>query len=226
MEVVSGWWLVISDRISAKPHFFLFTPEFKVGPVISVLIIFLVSATETTGDTSAMASGGLGREATEEEISGSIAADGFTSVVSGLFGCPPVTSFSQNVGLIAMTKVVNRFAIMTGAAILILAGFFPVIGNFLATMPQAVLGGCTIMMFGQILTSGMEMIAKCGFTRKNVTIVALSLSLGMGSTAASEAEIWRIFPQIVKDVFSANVVAVVFVAAFLLSYALPEKMDD
>ena len=217
---------VLDGGILSLPHFFLFTPEFKVGPIISVLIIFLVSATETTGDTSAMASGGLGREATEEEISGSIAADGFTSVVSGLFGCPPVTSFSQNVGLIAMTKVVNRFAIMTGAAILILAGFFPVIGNFLATMPQAVLGGCTIMMFGQILTSGMEMIAKCGFTRKNVTIVALSLSLGMGSTAASEAEIWRIFPQIVKDVFSANVVAVVFVAAFLLSYALPEKMDD
>ena len=217
---------IFEGGILSLPHFFLFVPEFRIGPIISVLIIFMVSAAETVGDTSAMASGGLGREASESEISGSIAADGFTSAISGLFGCPPVTSFSQNVGLIAMTKVVNRFTIMTGAAILILAGFFPVIGNFLATMPQAVLGGCTIMMFGQILMSGMQMIAKCGFTRKNVTIAAFSLSFGVGSTAAGESEIWHIFPQIVKDVFSSNVVAVVFVTAFILSYVLPEKMNE
>ena len=82
------------------------------------------------------------------------------------------------------------------------------------------------MLFGQILVSGMQMIAKCGFTRKNITIAALSLSLGVGSTVASESEIWHIFPQIIKDVFSGNAVAVVFVTAIILSYALPEKMND
>lgn len=217
---------ILEGSILSLPHFMMILPEFKAGPIISVMIIFLVSAAETIGDTSALAQGGLDREVTENEISGSVAADGFMSSVSGLFGCPPVTSFSQNIGLVALTKVVNRFTIMTGAVVLILAGFFPVIGNFLATMPQAVLGGCTIMLFGQILVSGMQMIAKCGFTRKNITIVALSVSLGVGSTASSESEIWHIFPQIIKDVFSANAVAVVFVTAIILSYALPEKMND
>ena len=217
---------ILDGKIISLPHFMMFVPEFKIGAIISVMIIFLVSAAETIGDTSAMVSGGLGREVTDSEISGSIAADGYMSAVSSLFGCPPVTSFSQNVGLIAITKVVNRFTIMTGAAILMLAGCFPLIGNFFASMPQAVLGGCTIMMFGQILLSGMQMIGNCGFTRKNMTIAALSLSLGVGSTAASESDIWHIFPQIVQDVFAANVVAVVFVTALILSYALPDKMDE
>ena len=217
---------IIDGKIISLPHFLMFVPEFKIGAIISVMIIFLVSAAETIGDTSAMVSGGLGRDVTDSEISGSIAADGYMSAVSSLFGCPPVTSFSQNVGLIAMTKVVNRFTIMTGAAILMIAGCFPLIGNFFASMPQAVLGGCTIMMFGQILLSGMQMIGNCGFTRKNMTIAALSLSLGVGSTAASESDIWHIFPQIVQDVFAANVVAVVFVTALILSYALPDKMDE
>ena len=217
---------IIDGKIISLPHFLMFVPEFKIGAIISVMIIFLVSAAETIGDTSAMVSGGLGRDVTDSEISGSIAADGYMSAVSSLFGCPPVTSFSQNVGLIAMTKVVNRFTIMTGAAILMIAGCFPLIGNFFASMPQAVLGGCTIMMFGQILLSGMQMIGNCGFTRKNMTIAALSLSLGVGSTAASESDIWHIFPQIVQDVFAANVVAVVFVTALILSYAMPDKMDE
>ena len=207
------------------PHFLMFTPKFQAGPILSVCVIFLVSAAETIGDTSALVSGGLNRDVTEKEISGSIAVDGFASAVSSLFGCPPVTSFSQNVGLIAMTKVVNRFTIMTGAVAMVLAGLVPPIGNFFASLPQAVLGGCTIMMFGQILLSGMQMIADCGFNQRNITIASLSLAIGVGFTAASEQDIWHIFPQIVKDVFSGNVVAVVFVVAMILSYALPEDME-
>lgn len=126
---------ILDGKIISLPHFMMFVPEFKIGAIISVMIIFLVSAAETIGDTSAMVAGGLGREVTDSEISGSIAADGYMSAVSSLFGCPPVTSFSQNVGLIAITKVVNRFTIMTGAAILMLAGCFPLIGNFFASMP-------------------------------------------------------------------------------------------
>ena len=208
------------------PHFLMFPPTFKLGPILSVFVIFLVSATETIGDTSAMASGGLGRAVTDEEISGSLTVDGFASSLSSLFGCPPITSFSQNVGLIAMTKVVNRFTIMTGAGILVLAGLFPPIGNFFASIPQPVLGGCTILMFGQILLAGMQMISNCGFTQKNITIAALSLALGVGTTASGESAIWDHFPAIVKDIFQTNVVAVVFVVAMLLSYILPEKMGE
>lgn len=172
-----------------------------------------------------MVSGGLNREITTKEISGSLACDGYASTVSSLFGCPPVTSFSQNVGLINMTKVVNRFTIMTGAVCMILAGLLPPIGNFFASLPDAVLGGCTIMMFGTILVSGIQMVAKAGFSQRNITIVALSLAVGIGFTSASEMDIWRIFPQVVKDVFSANCVAVVFVVSIILSLVLPKDMD-
>ena len=216
---------ILSGGFVSLPHFLMFTPTFHIGAILSVCVIFLVSAAETIGDTSAMVSGGLGRQITQDEVSGSLAVDGYASALSSLFGCPPVTSFSQNVGLIAMTKVVNRFTIMTGAAAMVLAGLFPPIGNFFASLPQPVLGGCTIMMFGQILLSGMQMIAECGFNQRNITIASLSLAIGIGFTAASEHDIWHIFPQIVKDVFSGNVVAVVFVIAMILSYVLPENME-
>lgn len=216
---------IMSGGFISLPHLLPYTPEFNIGAIMSVVIIFLVSAAETIGDTTAMVSGGLGRDITTKEISGSLACDGFSSTISSLFGCPPVTSFSQNVGLINMTKVVNRFTIMTGAVCMILAGLLPPIGNFFASLPDAVLGGCTIMMFGTILVSGIQMVSRAGFTQRNITIVALSLAVGIGFTTASEADIWKIFPQIVRDVFSANCVAVVFVVSIVLSLVLPKNMD-
>ena len=217
--------MIMSGGIVALPHLLPIKPEFHAGAIMSACIIFLVSAAETIGDTSALVAGGLGREITGEEISGSLACDGYGSFISGLFGCPPVTSFSQNVGLVAMTKVVNRFTIMTGAVAMILAGLFPPIGNFFASLPQSVLGGCTIMMFGTILTSGMQMIANCGFTQRNITIVAMALSIGIGFTTTSESGIWAGFSPVVQSVFSANVVAVVFVVAIIMNLILPKNME-
>ena len=197
--------------------------EANVNAIVSVTLIFLVSATETIGDTSALAVSGLGRDATTKETSGSIACDGFVSALSSVFGCLPITSFSQNVGLVAMTKVVNRFTIATGAGIMILAGIFPFFGALLATLPDAVLGGCTIMMFGTIVVSGLQMISKCGFSQRNITIAALSLSIGLGFTQC--ADLFRIFPQMVQNVFAQNCVAVVFLVAILLNLVLPKNMD-
>ena len=182
-----------------------------------------MSATETIGDTSALAASGLNREATLKETSGSIACDGFISALSGLFGCMPITSFSQNVGLVAMTKVVNRFAIATGAVIMILAGIFPIFGSVLATLPDAVLGGCTLMMFGNIVISGLQMMGKAGFTQRNITIAALSLSVGIGFTQVPE--IFAIFPQIIQTVFAENCVAVVFIVSIILNLVLPKNME-
>lgn len=217
--------MIMSGGIIAFPHLLPIKPEFHAGAIMSACIIFMVSAAETIGDTSALVAGGLGRDITGEEISGSLACDGYGSFISGLFGCPPVTSFSQNVGLVAMTKVVNRFTIMTGAAAMILAGLFPPIGNFFASLPQSVLGGCTIMMFGTILTSGMQMIANCGFSQRNITIVAMALSIGIGFTTTSESGIWAGFSPVVQSVFSANVVAVVFVVAIIMNLILPKDME-
>lgn len=210
-------------KIIALPHIMPFKMEFRADAIVSVVLIFLVSATETIGDTSALASSGLGRFPTTEETSGSIACDGFVSALSSVFGCLPITSFSQNVGLVAMTKVVNRFTIATGAVIMILAGIFPIFGTFLSTLPEAVLGGCTIMMFGTIVVSGLQMISKCGFSQRNITIAALSLSIGLGFTQCEN--LFSIFPQIIETVFAQNCVAVVFIVAIFLNLVLPKNMD-
>lgn len=216
---------IFSGGFVSLPRPLPYMPEFHLGAIASTTIIFLVSAAETIGDSTAVVSGALGREIETREISGSIACDGYASAISGLFGCPPVTSFSQNVGLINMTGVVNRFTIMTGAGCMILAGLLPPIGNFFASLPESVLGGCTLMMFGTILVSGIQMISKAGFSQRNVTIVALSLAIGIGFTSASETQIWSIFPQVIQDVFAANCVAVVFVMSIVLSLILPKNME-
>jgi len=122
-----------------------------------------------------------------------------------------------------MTKVVNRFAIATGAVIMILAGIFPIFGSVLATLPNAVLGGCTLMMFGNIVISGLQMMGKAGFTQRNITIAALSLSVGIGFTQVPE--IFAIFPQIIQTVFAENCVAVVFIVSIILNLVLPKNME-
>lgn len=213
-----------STAIVSFPQFMPFKMEFNINAIVSVTLIFLVSATETIGDTSALASSGLGRDVTAKETAGSIACDGFISSISSLFGCLPITSFSQNVGLVAMTKVVNRFTIGTGAVIMILAGIFPIFGAVLATLPNAVLGGCTIMMFGTIVVSGLQMVSKCGFSHRNITIAALSLSVGIGFTQVPE--VFAVFPKIVQTVFAENCVAVVFVVALLMNLILPKEMEE
>lgn len=208
-------------KLIALPQFMPFKPVFNVSAIVSVTTIFLVSATETIGDTCAMTSTVLGREATDREISGSLACDGLVSSLSACFGCMPITSFSQNVGLLAMTKVINRGTIATGAGILILAGIFPAFGAILATLPEAVLGGCTIMMFGNIVISGLQMIGNCGYTQRNITIAALSLSIGLGFTQVPE--MFAIFPDIIRTIFAENCVAVVFLAAIILNLVMPKE---
>ena len=209
--------------VVSLPKLMPYKPVFNLSAIVSVTMIFLVSATETIGDTSAMTNTALGREATEKEISGSLACDGLISSLSACFGCMPITSFSQNVGLLAMTKVINRFCLATGAGILILAGIFPAFGAVLATLPEAVLGGCTIMMFGNIVISGLQMIGACGFSQRNITIAALSLSIGLGFTQVPE--IFNIFPDIVRTIFAENCVAVVFLTAIIMNLIMPRDKE-
>lgn len=208
-------------KLIAVPQLLPFNMEFHPDAIFAFFLIFLVSATETIGDTSAMTAIGLRRNVKEKEISGSIVCDGLVSSLSSVFGCLPITSFSQNVGLIAMTKVVNRFAIMTGAVIMIMAGLFPALGVLLASLPEAVLGGCTLMMFGSIVVSGVQMIAGCGYNTRNVTIASLALSIGIGFTQTPA--IFKIFPDLIKNVFAENCVAVVFIVAMVLNIILPDE---
>lgn len=207
--------------IVSFPQILPVKPTFRLDAIISVLMIFLVSATETIGDTSALTASVLKREASDKEISGSLACDGLVSSLSACFGCMPITSFSQNIGLIAMTKVVNRFAIAMGAVIMIIAGIFPAVGAVLATLPEAVLGGCTLMMFGTIVISGLQMLSDCGFSQRNITVAALSLSIGLGFTQVPE--MFVIFPAIVRTVFAENCVAVVFLVSIVLDLVIPKE---
>ena len=209
--------------VVALPSFMPFTPEFHLDAILAIVCVYLVSATETIGDTSAICSGALGRNVQNREMGSSVACDGFVSTVAGLFGCTPITSFSQNVGLATMSKVINRSTIAVGAAIMIIGGLFPAVGTILTTIPQPVLGGCTIMMFGSILFAGFGMLAKSGFSQRNMIIVSLSLSVGLGFTQATG--LFAIFPKIVQTVFAENCVAVVFLLAVLLNLILPKEKD-
>lgn len=142
--------------------------------------MFIVTAVETVGDISGITEGGLGREATDKELSGGVMCDGLGSSLAAVFGVLPNTSFSQNVGLVAMNKVVNRFSIATGGIFLIACGLFPKLAALISIMPQSVLGGAAVMMFSSIVVSGIQLITKWPVTPRNVTIVSVALGLGYG----------------------------------------------
>ena len=210
----------------ALPKLLPYTPVFHADAIISICIIYLVSATETIGDSSALVSGTFHREITPDEISGALTADGFGSVLSGLLGITPVTSYSENVGLTILTGVVNRSVARIGALILVLCGLFPPVGQLIRTIPSPVIGGILLMVLGQILVSGFQMIAEAGFTPRNKIIVSLSLAIGIGFTATTEAGLWDAFPVAVQSIFAQNVVSVIFVTAFLMNLLLPEHIEE
>lgn len=201
-------------------------PVFDVGAFFTIAIVFLVSAAETTGATTAVAKGALGRDLKMEELQGSLAVDGFSSRISGCFRCLPLTSFSQNVGLVTMTGVINRFTILMGALILILASLFPPLGAFFNSLPQSVLGGCTVMMFGSIMYEGIKMLKECEFNDRTMIIVSLAFCVGVDLTQ-TDANFFAAFPQAVGDIFNGNAVAGVFVVSLILSLVLPkDKTED
>jgi NCS2 family nucleobase:cation symporter-2 len=207
--------------VFSVPKFLPFTPRFDSGAIISLCVLYLVSAIEVTGDTTVLARVGLGRDPTDREISGSIAGDGLISFVSGLFGCLPLTSFAQNIGLVRMTKVVNRRVIASGGGILILSAFVPAIAAAFDSIPQAVMGGCTVVMFGSVLLAGFQMIARAGFSERNILIASLSLTMGVGFTQAPA--LFAHAPALVRQVFAGNPVAGVFIIALVLSLILPRS---
>ena len=221
----------VTDFINVPRPFFLFVQiqpsDFKISAILAVLLIYVVATTEGIGDVCSLTEAGLGRDPTDKEISGAIAADGFTSALSGFFGAMPLTTFAQNVGIVSQTKVVNRFVIFQGAILLFLASFFPPISRFLQTIPSAVLGGMMLMLFASITVLGMQMIAKNGFGKKNVLIVSLSIGLGYGLTLVPELTGGVYENEIVGFIMLiiSNPVANMFLISLILSYAIPDSFD-
>jgi xanthine/uracil permease len=179
--------------------------------------MFIVTAVETVGDISGVIEGGMDREATDKELSGGVICDGIGSSLAALFGVLPNTSFSQNVGLVTMTKIVNRTALASGAVFLILCGLIPKLGAIISIMPQAVLGGAAVMMFSSIVVSGIQLITKEHMTPRNLTI---GVGYGMGANTAILAQT----PQAVQLIFGGSGIVPAALVAILLNLLLPK--DD
>ena len=194
---------------------------FNMQAILPIAIMFIVTAVETVGDISACIEGGMDREATDTELSGGVICDGLGSSLAALFGVLPNTSFSQNVGLVAMTKVVNRMALTCGAVFLILCGLCPKIGACVSIMPQPVLGGAAVMMFASILVSGIQLVTREPITAREITIISIALGLGygLGSTAGATGQL----PYYLQLIFGGSGIVPAAFAAILLNVILPKN---
>jgi len=179
-RVAQAGWFAVPDLL----HFGV---AFEPAAIIGMCLMAVVSAIETVGDVSGITKGGAGREATDREIQGATYADGLGTAVAGVFGGLPNTSFSQNVGLVAITGVMSRHVVTCGAVFLLAAGLVPKLGAVISAMPIAVLGGGVIVMFGMVVSAGLSMLAEVRFNRRNMVIIALSLSVGLGLYSVPQA---------------------------------------
>ena len=212
-------WVLHWDKVAnaswfAVPQLMPVDIVFDMRAIMPVLIMFVVTAVETVGDISAVVESGLNREATDKELSGGVICDGIGSAIAAVFGVLPNTSFSQNVGLVAMTKIVNRFALATGAVFLILCGLIPKLGALVSIMPQSVLGGAAVMMFSSIVVSGIQLVTKEKLNPRSLTIisVALGVGYGMGATPGILAHC----PEAMRMMFGeSGIVPAAFVAILL-----------
>ena len=212
-KVAQAGWFAIPKLMPVKP-------VFDLRAILPVLVMFIVTAVETVGDISGVMEGGMGREATDKELSGGVACDGIGSSFAARFGVLPNTSFSQNVGLVTMTKVVNRGALSVGAIFLILCGLIPKLGAIVSIMPQSVLGGAAVMMFSSIVISGIQLITKEEMTPRNLTIVSVALGVGYGMGA--NMTILAQAPQAVQLIFGGSGIVPAAFVAILLNIVLPK----
>ena len=193
--------------------------SFHWDAIVPFLLVYLATTVETIGDNTGIAVGGLGRDITDKELQGAVHADGFGSMIAAIFGVMPNTSFSQNVGLIGMTKVVNRFTIGIGAGFLVLCGFFPKLGAVVSTIPNPVLGGGVLLMFSMITMSGLNLIYQSGkIAERDVVIIAASLGVAFG--LSNVPEVMQHLPMWFQNIFKQAIVALI------LNLLLPKSKED
>lgn len=221
---VLNWSKVADASWFAVPSIIPVKIVFDLRAILPVLVMFVVTAVETVGDISGVMEGGMGREATDKELSGGVICDGLGSSFAAIFGVLPNTSFSQNVGLVAMTKVVNRIALATGAVFLVLCGLIPKLGAIVSIMPQSVLGGAAVMMFSSIVLSGIQLITKEKLTARNLTIVSVALGVGYGMGA--NTSILAHTPQAVQLIFGGSGIVPAAFVAILLNILLPKESPE
>lgn len=205
------------------PRPMYFGMKFEASAVMTLVILFIINSVQAIGDLSATSGGGLDREPTDKELSGGIIGYGIANVLGSFFGGLPTATFSQNVGIVATTKVVNRVVLGIAAGIILLAGFVPKFSALLTTIPQCVLGGATISVFASIAMTGIKLVVQQPLTYRNTSIVGLSVALGMGITQCSDA--LAQLPAWVTTVFGKSPVVVTTIAAILLNVILPKDKE-
>lgn len=215
---------VASAGLIAIPIPFQFGMRFELAAIVPMILITIVNVMQAVGDLSGTTVGGMDREPTGEELSGGVIGVGVTTILGAIFGGPAASSYSQNVGIVSMTKVVSRRVIACAAVLMVALGIFPKFSAILSTMPSAVIGGGTIIVFGMIAMTGIKLIMKDPLTSRNTAIVGLSIALGMGMSVIPE-EALQFFPKAIIPLITEPVV-VAGLVAFLLNLLAPDKTAE
>lgn len=221
--------LVSFDNVVSANWFQLVSPlhfgvKFVPSAIVSMVIMYIVNAVQAIGDFSSTTLGGMDRQPTTKELSGGIMANGLSSSVFALFGGLPTATYSQNVGIVTLTKVVNRLVFGFAAVAMLIAGLLPKFSAILTTIPQCVIGGATLSVFASITMTGIRMIASANMTQRNFGVVGISVSLGVGVTSVAGA--LGGFPSWVASVFGSSSVVIATLAAIVLNMVLPKSEED
>lgn len=215
-DVAGAYWVSL-------PQFMPFEIEFVPSAIVSLSVVYIVNSVQTIGDLTSTTMGGMGRIPTDQELSGGIIGQGVMSVAGAFLGGLPVASFSQNVGIVTVNKVINRAVFSFAAGLLLIAGFMPKFASILTTIPQCVIGGATLSVFATITMTGIRMIALDGeFTVRKSTVAGLSIALGTGITQVQGCLSGRGFPDWVATVFGSSAVVVTAIMAIILNLILPK----
>ena len=210
----------------ALPEVMPFEIKFVPSACVSLAIVYVVNAVQTIGDLSSTTMGGMDRMPTDKELSGGIVGQGIMSVIGAFFGGLPTASYSQNVGIVTVNKVINRAVFTLAALILLVAGLMPKFASILTTIPQCVIGGATISVFATITMTGIRMITEGGFTPRKSSVVGLSVALGVGITQVSGCLAGEGFPEWVNTVFGSSSVVVATIMAIILNLVLPKEKES
>ncbi|MDO5417742.1 MAG: nucleobase:cation symporter-2 family protein [Lachnospiraceae bacterium] len=202
------------------PQMFHFPIQFELSSCIALGLLFAINAVQAIGDFSATTSGGLNREPRTDELQGAILGYGVTNIFGACFGCLPTATYSQNVGIVTTTKVVNRCTLGLSALIILCAGLFPKFSALLTTIPSCVLGGATVSVFASIAMTGMKLVMTEEMNYRNSSIVGLAAALGMGVSQASAS--LSMFPTWVTTIFGKSPVVIATLVAVFLNITLPK----
>ncbi|HFQ5210179.1 TPA: uracil-xanthine permease family protein [Vibrio vulnificus] len=215
-----------SSALIAFPIPMQFGLSFDWSLFIPLVLIFLITALEAIGDitaTSEVSGEPVKGPVYMKRIKGGVLADGLNSALAAVFNSFPNSTFSQNNGVILLTGVASRYVGYFIAGMLVLLGLFPGVAGFVQLIPEPVLGGATIVMFGTIAAAGVRIISRVDLDRRAILIMALSFSMGLG--IAQKPEILQFMPEFIKSIFSSGVAAG-GITAIVLNLLLPEKLQD